>query len=90
MLLLLMYLTYRRLRSIKPEHQNYQINLDTLQANEHSLETEIVNTKAGAKFKLKLVALEGDTYRLFIDEVNPLFPRYVVNESLVGEPKIVG
>lgn len=58
--------------------------------NEHSLEAELVNTKVEAKFKLTLTALEGDTFRVFIDEVNPLFPRYVVHESLVGEPQIAG
>lgn len=81
----------RRLRSIKPEDQDYQVNLDSLQVNEHSLEAELLNNKATeAKFKLILTALESDTFRVFIDEVNPLFPRYVVHESLAGEPQIAG
>lgn len=75
---------------MKSEEQKYQLNLDTLQVSEHSLEAELSNLKADAKFKLTLTALESDTFRVFIDEVNPLFPRYVVHESLSGEPQVAG
>lgn len=82
--------TCRRLRSIKPDEQKYRLDLETLQVNEHSLEAELINLNADAKFKFTLTALEGDTFRVFIDEVNPLFPRYVVYESLTGEPQVAG
>lgn len=78
------------MRTIKPENQKYELNLESLQVNEHSLEAELINVKAEAKFKLTLTALEGDTFRLFIDEVNPMFQRYVVHESLAAEPQIAG
>lgn len=81
---------YRRLRSIKAEDQKYHLNLDSLQVNDHSLEVELNNANAEAKFKLIFTALDGDTFRVFIDEVNPLFPRYVVRESLAAEPQIAG
>lgn len=75
---------------MKSDEQRYRLNFDSLQVNENSLEAELVNIKADTKFKLSLTALEGDTFRVFIDEVNPLFPRYVVHESLAGEPQIAG
>lgn len=79
------------MRSIKPEDQKYVLNLDSLQVTEHSLEVDLNNEKvSAAKFKLTLTALEGDTFRVFVDEVNPLFPRYVVHESLAAEPQIAG
>lgn len=81
----------RRLRSVKPEDQKYDLNLDSLQVNEHSLEVILKNAKAAAaNFKLTLTALEGDTFRVLIDEENSLFPRYIVHESLAAEPQIVG
>ena len=49
---------------------------------------DIVNGEregAGA-LRAELVALEGNMFRLKINEKNPLRPRYEVQDALVGEP----
>lgn len=83
-------LFFRRLRSVKPEETKYELNLNSLQVNENSVETELLNVVQNAKFKLTLTALAGDAFRVFIEEVDPLHPRYVVQESLAGELELAG
>lgn len=83
-------MNFRRLRNIKPDESIYQLNLDTLQISEHSLEANLINTAAPtANFKFSLIALADNSFRILVDEINPLHPRYHVRESLAGEPKVI-
>lgn len=79
----------RRLRGIKPDGSKYKLDLDSLQITDSSLDVNLINTANDAKFKLTLTALVEDTFRILIDEINPIHPRYRVEQSLDGEPQAV-
>lgn len=81
---------FRRLRNIKPEGTKYQLDLDNIQISEHSLEATLINTQANVNFKFTLTALVDNSFRIIVDEVSPLYSRYRVEESLAGEPKVIG
>lgn len=50
----------------------------------------LLNTlKPQVKLQLDLYALEHNTLRVKINEINPLRKRYEVENALVNEPKIV-
>ncbi|KAJ8944816.1 hypothetical protein NQ318_013152 [Aromia moschata] len=78
----------RRLRGVKPDDSKYEIDLDSLQALDNAVEAKLINTEAGAEFKLSLTALAGNIFRLQVDEVNPLHPRYRPQYALNGEPQV--
>lgn len=47
------------------------------------------NLKSHVKFKLDIFTLEHNSLRVKINERNPIRKRYEVQDSLVGEPKLV-
>lgn len=55
---------------------------------DHSVEAELINTETNVKLKFALISLVGNTYRVLIDEKEPLLPRYKVIVSLKGEPQV--
>lgn len=79
---------FRRLRAVKPEDSKYQLDLESLQVTEQSLDVDLLNTAENVKFKLTLTALAEDTFRILIDEVAPLHPRFRVDQALDGEPEL--
>lgn len=74
----------------KAGESKYHLLLDTLQISEHSLDATLVNTEANANFKFSLIALADNSFRIIVDEVSPLYPRYRVEQSLAGEPQVIG
>lgn len=82
-----LYYFFRRCRGIKPGQSPYVLNFDSLQVTENEVDVELINTANDAKFKLTLSALVDDTFRLFANEISPLYPRYVVEISLDKPPQ---
>lgn len=104
-LLLLVYLVYavdknnfktceqssfcRRLRRIEPHKSTYNLDVDSLQTNEHTVTCGLINSQTGDKLQLTLTALLSNTFRLLVDEVEPLHPRYCVDVALdPREPQV--
>lgn len=77
----------RRCRNIKPGQSPYYLNLDSLQVSESDVDAELVNKENNARFKFTLTSLVDSTFRLFVDEVEPLHPRYKVHESFEKKPQ---
>lgn len=48
----------------------------------------MLNTRTQAKLQLQLIALADSTLHLQLDELDPLRPRYRVQESLAGDPSL--
>lgn len=48
---------------------------------------DIISTESDKKLKMDITALEGDMFRIRIDEKYPLRPRYKVEGSLQREPE---
>ncbi|XP_049882112.1 neutral alpha-glucosidase AB isoform X2 [Pectinophora gossypiella] len=87
----------KRLRALKPEKSQYVLNLDTVIVHGNVLSAE-VNTMdyEGDKkvvlwhYALRLSALVDGTFRIEIDEADPLYPRYRTQLALDGEPAADG
>ncbi|XP_035450853.2 neutral alpha-glucosidase AB isoform X1 [Spodoptera frugiperda] len=87
----------KRLRGFKPEKSEYSLNLDTVlvHGNVLSAEVDTVDTTAQERkvlwhYAMRLSALVDGTFRVEIDEVDPLYPRYRTQLALDGEPKADG
>ncbi|XP_026743419.1 neutral alpha-glucosidase AB-like isoform X1 [Trichoplusia ni] len=87
----------KRLRSFKPEKSQYSLNLDTVivHGNVLSAEVNTVDTTTQKRiilwhYALRLSALVDGTFRVEIDEADPLYPRYRTQLALNGEPKADG
>lgn len=67
----------------------YKLDLSSLQVNENSVELSVVNSEVpSANLKLVLTALVGNIFRITVDEVNGLHPRYKPQFALNGEPQV--
>ncbi|CAG4975279.1 unnamed protein product [Colias eurytheme] len=84
----------KRLRALKPEKSQYSLNIDSVFVHGNVLSAEIVtiNTEGEKKnilwhYALRLSALVDGTFRVEIDEADPLYPRYRTQLALNGEPK---
>ncbi|XP_046400133.1 neutral alpha-glucosidase AB [Ischnura elegans] len=76
----------RRCRAMEPSNSAYELLLNTLKVETSSVEAEMVNTRNFARFKFQFYALIDGTFRMKISELNPIKPRYEVQDALVGEP----
>ncbi|XP_045457347.1 neutral alpha-glucosidase AB [Melitaea cinxia] len=84
----------KRLRSFKPEKSQYSLNLDTVIIHGNVLAAEVVTVDTESekesvlwRYALKLSALADGTFRVELDEADPLYPRYRPELALAGEPK---
>ncbi|KAI8433613.1 hypothetical protein MSG28_015632 [Choristoneura fumiferana] len=87
----------KRLRALKPEKSQYSLNLDTVIVHGNVLTAEVntVDTETEKRivlwnYALKLSALVDGTFRVELDEADPLYPRYRTMLALDGEPKADG
>ncbi|XP_077284239.1 glucosidase 2 subunit alpha [Arctopsyche grandis] len=78
----------RRLRKLNPGNSPYELLLDTVSLDKHTLSADIRNNNYNVLFKLNLIALVDGTFRVVIDEKQPLKPRYKVEYVLNGEPTV--
>ncbi|XP_074037232.1 neutral alpha-glucosidase AB [Leptinotarsa decemlineata] len=78
----------RRLRNVKPDNSKYELDLSSLQVTDDSIEAKLVNTEVGAQFKFSLTAINGNIFRVQVDEVNPLYTRYRPQFALNGEVQL--
>lgn len=78
----------RRLRAVKPGESKYEIDLDSLQVTDNSVDAKLLNTEAGVLFKFSLTAINGNIFRIQVDEASPLYQRYRPQFALNGEPQV--
>lgn len=79
---------YRRLREAKSETAKYVLNLETLAVSDNFVEAELKNTEVDVTFELVLTSLSKSIFRVFINEIKPLHPRYEVEGALATEPQV--
>ncbi|CAF4944893.1 unnamed protein product [Pieris macdunnoughi] len=84
----------KRLRPLKPEKSQYTLNLDSVFVHGNVLSAEVITVNNNGEKKnvewhyaLRLSALVDGTFRVEIDEAEPLYPRYRSMVALDGEPK---
>ncbi|XP_053620573.1 neutral alpha-glucosidase AB [Plodia interpunctella] len=83
----------KRLRAQKPEKSQYSLDPktvavqgNTLVANVVTVDRETQPPKVLHKYVLKLSAIKDGTFRVEINEAEPLYPRYVPQLALVSAP----
>lgn len=72
---------------MQPEKSEYDFDFSTLKPNPTSISVDILNTKNGQSFIFTLIAIQGNTFQVMIDEKIPLKPRYRTEHVLDGTPK---
>lgn len=77
----------RRCRKVEPGKSPYQLVLDTVSHNESTLAVDLFNKDTGVLYVATLTALKDSTFRLHINEKNPLHPRYEVEYALQDQPQ---
>ncbi|KAH8380931.1 hypothetical protein KR200_000793 [Drosophila serrata] len=77
----------RRSRKVQSTGSKYALIPGTLNTYADSLTADLVNKENHHQFAFKLEALVGSTFRLQIDEKQPLRPRYRVEHALKGQPQ---
>ncbi|XP_022900640.2 neutral alpha-glucosidase AB [Onthophagus taurus] len=77
----------RRLRNISIDNSKYVLDLEALKVYDNVVEAQLKNTEADVTFKFSLQALAGDTFRMQVDEIQPLHPRYKVEVALEKDPE---
>ena len=83
--MLSMFICCRRNRDLEPTESAYHVVPGTISVGTDKVTFELVNSEAS--FIGELFTLVDNTARLMINEKSPLYPRYIVKDSLVGEPK---
>ncbi|XP_060808019.1 neutral alpha-glucosidase AB [Amyelois transitella] len=83
----------KRLREQKPEKSQYALDLtsvmvqgNTLFANVETIDRESEKRTVLHKYVLKLSAIQDGTFRVEMDEAEPLYPRYVPQLALKDTP----
>ena len=77
-----------RNRKQAPEDSQYKVDPSSVKNLEHyGCQMEVVSTANEKRLKMDITALEGNMFRVRIDEKDPLRPRYTVEGSLQREPE---
>lgn len=61
--------------------------MNTVEVRDTELQGELFNRDTGVLYVFRLTGLVDNTFRVYVNEKNPLKNRYEVQEALVGEPK---
>lgn len=73
---------------MEPGKTPYQLLPDTFVSNESAITIDLFNKDTGITYALQLTLLKESTFRLHIDEKNPLHPRYETKYALHDQPQI--
>ena len=85
----LYFFFHRNNRAIQPGQSPYSVVKDSIVFTDSSFDVNILNKKSSVLLSLKLQTLEKNTVRFRINELNPIRPRYEVNDVLIKEPQTV-
>ncbi|XP_046483150.1 neutral alpha-glucosidase AB [Neodiprion pinetum] len=75
----------RRCRKVEPGKTPYKL-LNTVEVRETDLSGELFNQDTGVAYILRLTGLADNTYRVWINEKNPLHPRFEATFALQSDP----
>ncbi|XP_044869546.1 neutral alpha-glucosidase C isoform X2 [Mauremys mutica] len=77
---------YRRQKLLLPGKSLYQALLDSVTLCNDSVKLQIINEKNKVPLLVEIYAIDGNIFRLKINEVSPLKSRYEVPDVLIKEP----
>lgn len=82
------FTSYRRCRKVEPGKTPYQLLPNTLIQNESMITIDLFNKDTGVFYVVQFTSLKESTFRLHINEKNPLYPRYENEYALHDQPQI--
>jgi alpha 1,3-glucosidase len=65
----------------------FKLEMETVTASPTRVESVLVNTDTDVRFRMELVGLKDNTFRVRVREAFPLVPRFEVPHVLDGEPE---
>lgn len=71
---------------MEPGKSSFEFSTEKASVSSSVLQSELVDTRYNVKYSFQLYAIENDTLRLKINELNPTKPRFEVPFVLVSEP----
>ena len=79
---------FRRQRDHKPTESQYRALLDTVETTSSAVRVHLVNKWNGVKLRLEVIALQDNTVRIKVNELEPIKQRYEipVGDVLLQEP----
>uniref|UniRef100_A0ACB8G5A7 Uncharacterized protein n=1 Tax=Sphaerodactylus townsendi TaxID=933632 RepID=A0ACB8G5A7_9SAUR len=77
---------YRRQKLLCPGKSLYQALLDTVEISDSGVKFQIINEESKVLLLVELYEIEGNIFRLKVNEIAPLKPRYQVPDVLIKEP----
>lgn len=77
----------RRNRALQPGDSPYDVDPGSVVIGETGCQLDVINQKTGVVLGADITSLEGNMFRVRINEKNPMRQRYEVEGVLVGEPK---
>lgn len=75
----------KRQRDHKPKSPEFQVNFDTIKIENGHLSAECLNIKNSVKFSLDLYLLKDNRFRFRFNELNPLKPRFEVQDVIIDD-----
>lgn len=73
---------------MKDSGVRYVVEPSSLMFEDSVCKMDLINQQSGVVLKAELYALDDNMFRVKVNEKNPLRPRYEVQGSLIGEPKL--
>ena len=77
---------FRRNRAIALGQSPYSVDPGSIKLSDSTIDVQIVNNKTNLVLSLQVIILQHNTVRFKINEINPIHPRYEVQDVLVKEP----
>uniref|UniRef100_UPI00398F29BD neutral alpha-glucosidase AB-like n=1 Tax=Pristiophorus japonicus TaxID=55135 RepID=UPI00398F29BD len=79
----------KRQRNVKAENSPYRALLNSLEVTEKSIKLQLINEVNKVPLLLEVYGLQGNMTRIKINELNPVKPRYEVQDVLIHDPPTV-
>ncbi|XP_060616895.2 neutral alpha-glucosidase C isoform X2 [Anolis sagrei] len=77
---------YRRQKHLRPGKPLYRVLLDTVELSNSNVKFHIISEEYKDPLLVEVYEIEGNIFRLKINEITPLKPRYEVPDVLIKEP----
>uniref|UniRef100_A0A8C3NCQ4 Glycoside hydrolase family 31 N-terminal domain-containing protein n=1 Tax=Geospiza parvula TaxID=87175 RepID=A0A8C3NCQ4_GEOPR len=77
---------YRRQKLLRPGKSLYRVLLDSVTLSDENVKFQIIHEGNKVLLQVEIYEIEGNIFRLKIDEASPLRPRYKVPDVLIKEP----
>jgi len=81
------FVIYRRQRGVVDGSSHYVVDLKSGKTGTNGVTFDVTNKDNGHPFVLEVTGYEDGTFRVVMNEKEPLYPRYQVEHALVPDLK---